>query len=1109
MKCPDCSFENTEEIRFCGHCGSPLCKVCPNCDCSNPIQFRFCGSCGSPLTTPQTGNDLTKLWKYIPAYLAEKIQQSRGRIEGERKNVTVVFADISGFTSMAETRDLEDIASIVTICHTMLGDAIYKYEGVVDKIVGDGLMAIFGAAVHEDDPERAILAAMDMQRGMEELSQELKENTGISLGLSVGINTGIVVMGDVGTSSRLDYTIMGDVVNTAARLEEMAKSGEIFVAQGTYEKTSHCFDFQKLSPVHIRGKSQLINIYKALRHKEKTLSARGIEGLESPLVGRNAEFATCKRVVEQLMTGESATLLITGEAGLGKSRLAQEIKEYAEPRDITWLDGKCVSYSHSINYWVVVDVLRNYLNVKNDANAAEIEREIRKKGLMDDLEESTVSTISSLLSSEPGRKDAADELDEFEKKLRIFNAVKDVFAAESQRKPLILTLDDLHWGDELSIELLIFLMRELSRDSVAFICIYRPVMGEHDECHVQRLESEHPHDESAVPGGYTKISLNPLSNMDSNMLLESLLALEELPPEMKSFILGKAGGNPLYLEEVIRTIIDDRAIERRDGKWLAVKEVDEIDVPSTIQGVIMARIDRLEEEPKHILQCAAVVGRSFEHDSLSYLVADGMTIEETPPGACSDNRTLNEHLENLEDMGFITPEEGSEAAFRFRHLLIQDVAYSAILKRRRRELHEGVCHYIEQTHWRRLDEFCEILAHHYSNSNDMESAVSYLTRAGNKNRKSSTGSAQSALRFFNRAQDILENSSQILDAHTPYRQEIHDGMGEAYKDLGQYEKALSSFEVVLTVAEQTKDLRMKAKALRQIGNNKTLMGGWEEALVAYEGSLAIVRDLGDLSQMGFVYNGIGYGYLDRGDLDEAMDHFQEALKIGRQSGDLRLIGDASDGLGTIASIRYDFDEAIQNYQVSLRSYEEADESHYVAQTYLNLGITYFRKDEPKTADEYYRESLNTSEKCGYNGLIACTYMSRAELSLYQSDLDRATEFCEKAFQILRTLDDKGIIAEGHKLYGVIHRRQQDFQAAQDAFQVSLKVSRECGNLFNVAEVYREMGLMHEESGMLKEALEHFDKSRGIFQELNIMKEAQKVDEYIAKVRREHTAMSAP
>ncbi|MFC1717186.1 tetratricopeptide repeat protein [Candidatus Poribacteria bacterium] len=1094
MKCPDCGFKNPEGMRFCGHCGSPLCNVCPNCDCSNPVEFRFCGSCGSPLTPPQTGDDLAKLRKYIPSYLAKKIQQSRGRIEGERKNVTAVFADISGFTAMAETHDPEEISSIVTICHTMLGDIIYRYEGIVDKIVGDGLMAIFGTPVHEDDPERAILASIDMQQGMAGLSQEFEENMGISLGLSIGINTGVVILGDIGTSLRLDYTVMGDVVNTAARMEEAAKSGEILVAQETYRRSAHCFDFQELGPATVKGKSQPVRIYKVLGHKEKTLRARGIEGLQSPLVGRDEEFAVCTRFVEQLMTGKGGTLLITGEAGFGKSRLTREVKEYAGSRNITWLEGKCVSYSHSINYWVFVDVLRDYLDVKNDASAVEIEREIRKKRLMDSVGESTISTISSLLSSELGRKDAADDLDESEKKLRIFSAVKDILAAESQRKPLILALDDLHWADELSMELLLFLMKELSLDQVTFICIYRPVMGEHDLCPAQRLEDENPFDNSAR---YAKISLSPLSNIDSNALLESLLAAEDLPPEMKSFILGKAGGNPLYLEEVIRSIIDDKAIEQRDGRWLAVKEVEEIEVPSTVQGVIMARIDRLEEEPKHILQCASVVGRSFEYAALSYLVAEGIQ-----PGQRSQSRILDGHLEQLGDMGFISSEEDDRTTFRFRHALIQDVTYSTILKRRRRELHENVCHHIEETHWRYLDDFCEILAYHYSNSNDMESAISYLIKAGNKNRKSSTGSAESALKYFNKALVTLSDSSQIYDDHAVYEQNIHDGMGEAYKDLGQYEKALSSFETVLEVAKQTRNLRVKGKALRQIANSKTLMGNWEDALEAYEGSLAIVRGLGDFSQMGFVYNGIGYGYLDRGDLDKAMEHFQEALMIGKQSGDLRLIGDASDGLGTIASIRHDFDEAIRNYQISLRSYEEAEESHYVAQTYQNLGITYFKGGEPEIADRYYAKSLNISEKCGYNSLIACTYLNRAELSLWQSDLDSATDFCVKAFQILHTLDDKGTIAEGYKLYGMIHRRQQDLQSAQEAFQTSLEVSRECDDSYNIAEVHREMGLVYEERGMPEEALVHLDKSREIFGELSIVDEVQKADRYIARIRQE-------
>jgi len=584
MKCPDCNFDNPEGMRFCGYCGVPLSNICPSCSYSNPVQFRFCGNCGILLTPPQTPDDLAKIQKYIPSYLAEKIRQSKGRIESERKNVTVVFADISGFTHMAETHDPEEASAVVTICHTVLGKIIYKYEGVVDKIVGDGLMAIFGVPTHEDDPERAILAAMEMQQGMKMLSQELRESMDISLGLSIGINTGIVVIGDIGTDLRLDYTVMGDVVNTAERLQEEAEPGEILVTQKTYQRAAHCFDFQALEPVSVRGKSQPVHAYKVIRRKEEPLRTRGIEGLKAPLIGRDEEFTLCKQAVDQLAMGKGGTLLITGEAGFGKSRLAEELKEYAGSRNITWLEGKCVSYSRSINYWVFVDALKNYFDIGSKDDATEIESKIRKKKkLIDNVGEGIISTIGSLLSPKLKAESVADDLAESERKLRIFTAVRDVLVEESQLKPLILVLEDLHWADELSIELLFFLMKELSQYEVTLVCIYRPpIAGEPDTYPVQRLEEDYS--VTASPNS-TRIVLNPLSSKDSDMLLQSLLAAENLPSEMKKLILDKAGGNPLYLEEVIRAIIDDEAIEHRDGKWLAVKELEDIEVPKTIHSI--------------------------------------------------------------------------------------------------------------------------------------------------------------------------------------------------------------------------------------------------------------------------------------------------------------------------------------------------------------------------------------------------------------------------------------------------------------------------------------------------------------------------------------------
>ena len=1125
MKCPECNLHNPEEMKFCGHCGVLLYNACPNCNSNIPTQFKFCGSCGTRLSSPRAADDLAKIRKYIPSYLAEKIQQSEGNIEGERKKVTAVFADISGFTAMSETRDPEEVSAIVTTCHTMLGKIINEYEGVVDKIVGDGLMAIFGIPAHEDDPERAVLAAIEMQQGMVILSEELSRNMGVSLGLSIGINTGIVVIGDVGTSLRLDYTVMGDVVNIASRLQDTAETSEILVGQETYEKTTHCFDFKKLDPIRVKGKSQPLQVYKVLLRKEESLPVRGIAGLHSPFIGRNEEFAICQRVIDRLSTGKGGALFITGEAGFGKSRLTAEVKEYTQDRNITWLEGKCVSYSRSISYWVFVDALKNYFGIKSEADITEIEYTLRSKGVTNNIGESVIPIIGSLLSSKREDGKADDGLADSEKKLRIFTAIKDILAAESLINPMILVLDDLHWVDALSMELIIFLIKELSHSRITFICIYRSMAGKSDDPFVQQLEEKYLHSGSTTSIRCTRVVLDPLTNADSNLLLSSLLAAEDIPIKIKGTILEKAGGNPLYLEEVIRSIIDDKTIEKHDGRWLITKEVEDIEVPDTVQEVIMTRIDRLEVKPKHVLQCASVIGRSFEYSSLLYLVTGGMTsiapqsvgnddalqatlpAEElrSAPQVCSQG--LDGHLSTLEEMGFISREESSQRAFRFRHALIQDVSYNAILKKRRREFHEIVCHYMEEAHRENLDEFYEILAYHYSESNDVESALSYLVKAGDKNRKSSTGSAESALQHFCKAQDLLESFPLTDDDYVMYKHKIYHGTGEAYMDLGDYEKALSSFETVLLMAVQMQDLCVKAEALRQIGNNKTRMGDWEGARKAYEGSLAIAKDLEDLSPMGLVYNGIGYGFLERGDMDEAMDYFEEALKMGEQSGDPRLIGDASDGLGTIASIRHDFSEAIRYYQTSLRNYEKAKESHYEAQIYQNLGITHFRKNELEVADKYYKESLKISEKCGYNSLMAATYVNRAELYLERSELDKATAFCIKTFEILRTLDDKWAVAESYKLYGMIYKRRKNFPEAMKAFNTSLAISEECDYLTNIAEVHREVGLMYREQEMFTAALKSLDKARETLKDLRITDEVHTIDEYIDAIKQEENAAS--
>ncbi|MEK7396335.1 MAG: adenylate/guanylate cyclase domain-containing protein, partial [Candidatus Poribacteria bacterium] len=436
MKCPDCDFNNPEGMRFCGYCGVPICNLCPECGYGNPVQSDLCGKCGITLIPLLSFEP--RIQKNIPFYLADKTHRPKNHTIGERKNITVVFADISGFTSMAEMRDPEEVSAIVNTCHTMLGNIVYKYDGVVDKIIGDGLMALFGISSRENDPERAILASIEMQQGMKDLSQKLEEKMDVSIGLSVGINTGMVFVGDIGNNLHLDYTVMGDVVNTASRLEGEAESGEILVAQETYQRTCHCIDFEEREPVRVKGKKQPINVYKVIQRKEKILRERGIVGLNSPLIGRNEEYTICKQHVDQLIAGKGGTLLITGEAGLGKSRLTDELKEYAKSQNILCLESRGVSQSRLTNYLVFTDLLKNYFEIKSNDNEIEIRDKIKKKQFIENVGSNIISNISLLLSPSPRGEGVDSNLTESDKKLMIYNAVKVLLAAESQHKPIVL-----------------------------------------------------------------------------------------------------------------------------------------------------------------------------------------------------------------------------------------------------------------------------------------------------------------------------------------------------------------------------------------------------------------------------------------------------------------------------------------------------------------------------------------------------------------------------------------------------------------------------------------------------------------------------------------------
>ncbi len=547
----------------------------------------------------------------------------RSALRGERKQVTVMFADISGFTAMSEKLDPEEVRSMINACFERLGKVIDRYGGHIDKFIGDEIMALFGAPVaHENDPERALRAALEMMAELEEFNRQHARQIPKPLALHFGINSGLVIAGGIGTSQRQDYSVMGDTVNLAARLEDLSEAGEILVGEDTYRLTAPLFEFETLKPVKLKGKEKPVRVYRALKAKAVPGGQiRGIEGVSSPLVGRKTELAELSQIFEAVCSGRGGVVSVIGDAGLGKSRLVSELcLTCQQSGQADWFEGRALSHAESASYLVTRDVLRNMLGINLETLSAQAEMALRTE-LEQVMPARAVEIYPYLahlleihLDEESARRIRYLEGEALHR--QIMQSVQDFVKARSGLSPLVLVWEDLHWADPSSLTLLESLLPLTRQCALLLVQLYRPVLDSQVWNYRQNIGN-------LIGDAHTVVKLAPLTTTESGELLDNLLGADALPEKARRLIITKAEGNPFYLEEVIRSLINQGAITRSaDGlSWLAAAGLDEIKLPDTLQGVIMARVDQLDPQTKRVLQIASVVGRNFPYNVLDKVLA--------------------------------------------------------------------------------------------------------------------------------------------------------------------------------------------------------------------------------------------------------------------------------------------------------------------------------------------------------------------------------------------------------------------------------------------------------------------------------------------------------
>ena len=651
---------------------------------------------------------------------------------GERKHVTALFSDLSGYTAMTEKLDPEEVKDIMDSIFGKISKAVAKYEGFIEKFVGDA-MVLFGVPYsHEDDPIRAIKAAREIHDIVKALSPSVEKRIGRPLSMHTGINTGLVVTGELNLEKGT-HGVLGDTINVASRLSGLAKADEIMVGAETYLHAEDYFEFKKKKAVKVKGKEEPLPIYRVVKPREAHSKTHRLSGLRSELIGRKVEMEHLKEAITNLKQGKSSSFSIIGDVGTGKSRLVEEFKNSLGLKTIQWREGHCYGYSQNIPYFPLMDLLSRAWQIKEGDPPDQVKQKVENgAGAILGERKDLIPYIGSLYTLPyPEIEQVSPE----NWKAKLHEALHLLLANLCRRAPTVMCIEDLHWADPSSIELLRNILIDL-KYPVIFLCIYRPSFN---------LFTSH---QAGSIKSYHEIRLQDLTPSDAQSMVESLLKTKIIPRQLQMFVRNKAEGNPFYLEEVINSLIETDTLIQEKDSWTLTRALTEKDIPSTIQGAISARLDRLERETKRILQEASVIGRAFLYEILQRI---------------SDLKEyIDKSLINLERLDLIkTRSIQPELEYIFKNALTQEVVYNGLLMKERRLIHEKIGQVMESLFQDHLTEFYETLAYHYSLSDNAKKACEYLQLAGEKAIKNYANTE--AIRFYKDALQILDAQTESIE----------------------------------------------------------------------------------------------------------------------------------------------------------------------------------------------------------------------------------------------------------------------------------------------------------------------------------------------------------